>query len=75
MVYVDVVTYAAGRRALLVWHVHVPTKNSIDEKLGLFGAGIGVLSTCARAYAGKAAADIIASAATKPGKRIKNLLL
>jgi hypothetical protein len=33
----------------LVLQVQLPTKNCIDEKFGFDGAGIGVLSTWARA--------------------------
>jgi len=65
MVYVTLVTYAAGRRELFVLQVHVPTINSIEEKFGFLGAGMGVLSTCAGAYAGVAAARSTAAAIRK----------
>lgn len=46
---VDVVMNAAGRRELLLLHVHDPVKNIIFEKSGFGVIGIGVLSTCENA--------------------------
>ena len=42
--------------------VHVPTMYCIEEKFGLPGSGIGVLSTWAGAYEGVAAANSTAAA-------------
>lgn len=48
-------------------HVHVPIMNSIAEKFGLCTIGIGVLSTCAGAYEGIAAASSTATATRARG--------
>ena len=56
------VVNARGRRELLELQVQLPTMKLADEKSGLRGAGIGVLSTWAKPAAGTRAASSTAAA-------------